>query len=134
MTEHTITVTAADAEKLRQLISEAQRTGYRGSPYLQMLWHELERAEIVDEQDLRPDVITMHSQAELVDANTGEEMVLTLVYPDEADPLEGKISILAPIGTAMLGYREGDEFNWDTPDGNRTLRVTKVITQPERQA
>jgi len=74
-----------------------------------------------------PDVIAMHSQAILVDEETGEEMELTLVFPDEADPIEGKISVLAPIGTAMLGYRTGDMFEWDTPGGMRKIRVVKVI-------
>ena len=59
----------------------------------------------------------MRSTASLLDLDTREEMDYTLVFPEDADPLEGKISILAPIGTAMLGYRVGDEFSWGTPDG-----------------
>ena len=129
--EFAICITARDADKLRDLLHQAQRGAYRHSPYVQMLAGELARAIIVDESAVPPDVITMHAQARLIDADTGEEMLYTLVYPDEADPMQGKISVLAPIGTAMLGYRVGDEFRWDTPDGLRRLRVVQVVFQPE---
>ena len=131
MTTHAIYITASDAEKLRDLIWQAQRTEYRHSAYLQMLSGELARATIIDENNVPPDVITMNTQASLVDVETGEEMIYTLVFPDEADPIQGKISILAPIGTAMLGYQVSDEFEWDTPGGIRKIRVEKIIFQPE---
>src|SRR5574338_1067975 len=108
MTTHAIYITASDAEKLRDLIWQAQRTEYRHSAYLQMLSGELARATIIDENNVPPDVITMNTQASLVDVETGEEMLYTLVFPDEADPIQGKSSILAPIGTAMLGYQVSD--------------------------
>jgi len=76
-------------------------------------------------------VITMNSQALLLDVEENEEMLYTLVFPEDADPVEGKISVLAPIGTAMLGYREGDEFEWETPGGRRKIRVQKIVFQPE---
>ena len=131
MTDHIIYVSASDAEKLRELIREAQSTDYRRSEYLKMLAQELSRANIVDPREIPSDVITMNSTASLVDMETGEEMTLTLVFPEDADPLEGKISVLAPIGTAMLGYRVNDIFEWDTPDGKRKIRVDKVLFQPE---
>jgi regulator of nucleoside diphosphate kinase len=53
------------------------------------------------------------------------------VFPEEADIPQGKISILAPLGTAMLGYRVGDTFEWDTPGGKRSIRVMKILYQPE---
>jgi regulator of nucleoside diphosphate kinase len=131
MADHIIYITANDAEKLRNLIWEAQSTEYRHSSYLRMLLGELDRATIVDSHDIPADVITMNSQAHLTDEDTGEEMVYTLVFPDQADPIEGKISVLAPIGTAMLGYKVGDTFSWETPDGERRIRVDKVIFQPD---
>ena len=131
MMAHAIYITANDAEKLRDLISNAQRGDYRNSPYLQMLSKELARAIIIQEDSVPPDVITMSSQVSLVDIDTGEEMLYTLVFPEEADAIQGKISVLAPIGTAMLGYRVGDEFEWDTPGGKRKIRVENVIFQPE---
>lgn len=131
MTDHTIIITANDAEKLRALIANAQRAEYRHSPYLQMLSGELSRARIVDPHEIPADVITMNTQASLVDLDTGEKMLYTLVFPEDADPIKDKISVLAPIGTAMLGYRVGDIFEWDTPGGKRKIRVESVTFQPE---
>jgi regulator of nucleoside diphosphate kinase len=67
----------------------------------------------------------------LIDLDTQEEMVYTLVFPPKADIAHNKISVLAPIGTAMLGYRVGDTFNWPVPDGVRRLQVAQVLYQPE---
>ena len=131
MTEHNIYITAVDGEKLRDLIWQAQATDYRGSPYLKMLAGELDRAIVLDPHEIPADVITMNSTASLVDVESGEDMLYTLVFPEAADPIQGKISVLAPIGTAMLGYRVGDTFEWETPDGERKLRVKKVVFQPE---
>jgi regulator of nucleoside diphosphate kinase len=66
-----------------------------------------------------------------MDLEAGEEMTYTLVFPDEADGSQGKISVLAPLATGMLGYRVGDTFEWDTPGGKRSIRVVKIIHQPE---
>lgn len=131
MADHTIYITAVDAEKLHSLIREAQRTDYRGSTYLQALSAELARAITTDPRNVPPDVITMNSKAVLVDEETGEEMEYTLVFPEEADPIEGKVSVLAPIGTAMLGYRVGDTFEWETPSGKVRMRVKELLYQPE---
>jgi regulator of nucleoside diphosphate kinase len=113
------------------LIWEAQSTDYRHSNYLKMLSQELDRANVVNPRDIPADVITMNTQASMVDLESSEEMVYTLVFPEDADPIQGKISVLAPIGTAMLGYRVGDVFEWETPDGMRRIRVEKILFQPE---
>jgi regulator of nucleoside diphosphate kinase len=73
----------------------------------------------------------MNSRVLLLDMDSHEEMEYTLVFPQDADPAQGKISVLAPIGTAMLGYREGDVFSWQVPDGMRRLKVQKILFQPE---
>jgi regulator of nucleoside diphosphate kinase len=75
----------------------------------------------------------MNSRAELVDLETNEVMQFTLVLPRGAKIDEGKISVLAPLGTAMLGYRVGDEFEWHVPYGVRRLKVTNVHFQPEAE-
>jgi regulator of nucleoside diphosphate kinase len=131
MSQSTVYITKTDQEKLRDLISQASFSEYRGSDYLKMLEGELDRAKVVDPHDIPPDVITLNSTADLVDLESGDEMTYTLVFPDQADISQGKISILAPIGTAMLGYRVGDIFEWETPGGKRKIRVEKVIFQPE---
>jgi len=66
-----------------------------------------------------------------VDLDTGEEEIYTLVFPENADLKQGKISVFAPIGTAMLGYEVGDIFEWEVPAGKRSLRVEKILYQPE---
>ncbi|HYJ07251.1 MAG TPA: GreA/GreB family elongation factor, partial [Chthoniobacterales bacterium] len=74
---------------------------------------------------------TMNSRAELLDLETGERMEFTLVFPMDANIEAGKISVLAPLGTAMLGSRVGDEFEWIVPYGLRRLKVVAVRFQPE---
>jgi len=126
-----IRITEFDLNRLKRLLQEAQYTEYRNSEYLDRLGMEIDRAEIVSPQDIPSDVVTMNSRVDLVDLDTGEEMVCTLVFPSEADVAQSKISVLAPIGTAMLGYRVGDTFTWQVPDGVRRLQVKQVLYQPE---
>jgi len=92
---------------------------------------ELKRAIIVDAKEVPTDVITMNSQADLVDLDTGEKVTFTVVFPRNANVDEGRISVLAPLGAAMLGYRAGDEFEWKVPHGTRQFKVTKILYQPE---
>ena len=131
MDRPSIFITTKDAEKLRKLIREAYHSDYRGSDYLKNLAGEIEKASVMQPDQIPADVITLNSTARLVDQETHEEMVYTLVFPEDADPSQGKISILAPIGTAMLGYKTGDTFEWDTPGGKRTIRVKEILYQPE---
>ena len=133
MPRKAITMTKADVEKLRELLREAVRTEYRNSTYLDLLEAELDRAKLVDADKIPAGVITMYSTAHLLDEESGEEMTLTLVYPDEADLLTDKISVLAPAGSAMLGYREGDSFYLESPTGQRSMRVLKVEQKPSVQ-
>jgi regulator of nucleoside diphosphate kinase len=131
MSERTIQITELDRKRLIALIVDAQSGEYRKSVYLENLRGELERAEVVPHEKIAGDVITMNSTVTLVDQDTGEEETYTLVYPEDADTSQGKISILAPIGTAMLGYRAGDVFEWEVPAGKRRLKVAKILYQPE---
>ncbi|HEX5836410.1 MAG TPA: nucleoside diphosphate kinase regulator [Anaerolineales bacterium] len=131
MNEKQIVITELDRQRLVDLILNAQSGEYRGSVYLDKLRGELSRAQIVTPQDIPADTITMNSKVALLDLDTREEEVYTLVYPEKADSAEGKISILAPIGTAMLGYRVGDVFEWDVPAGKRRLKVDRILYQPE---
>ncbi len=131
MSERIIQITELDRKRLIDLILEAQSGEYRKSIYLDQLRGELERAQIVAPQEIPGDVITMNSTVALTDLDTGEEETYTLVYPENADMTQGKVSILAPIGTAMLGYRVGDVFEWEVPAGKRRLKVTKIHYQPE---
>ncbi len=86
---------------------------------------------MVSPHEIPADVITMNSTVSLIEIDSAEEEVFTLVFPKDADAEDGKISVTAPLGTAMLGYRVGDEFDWDVPMGRKRWRVTRVIFQPE---
>ena len=120
-------ITEADMRRLRPLIEgmKNSRDDLRG------LQVELESARVVAPADVPPDVITVNSKARLRDLDTGEEMVFTLVFPGNADIEHDKISVVAPIGTAMRGHRVGDEFSWDVPAGSVRLRAEEVLYQPE---
>jgi len=131
MEERTIYITEFDMKRLRELIAEAKRLDRRGNDYLESLEAELSRGKVVAPTDVPPDVVTMNSRVGLVDLDTEEEMVYTLVFPHEADITQSKISVLAPIGTAILGYRVGDTLTWQVPDGIRRLRVKQILYQPE---
>ena len=131
MGNRTIYITEFDMARLRELIADMKRFAYYGRDGIKDLVAELDRGQLVAPQDVPHDVITMNSRACLVDLDTNEEMIYTLVFPKDADISQGKISILAPIGTAMLGYRVGDVFDWKVPDGTRRLKVKSVLYQPE---
>jgi regulator of nucleoside diphosphate kinase len=131
MNTRPIHITQYDLDRLRKLILDAQATEYRKSEYIDKLRQELNRAIIVKPQEIPPSVITMNSTIELLDLDTHELETYTLVFPEDADLSKGRISILAPIGTAMLGYEIGDVFEWDVPAGKRHLRVERIIYQPE---
>jgi regulator of nucleoside diphosphate kinase len=131
MNERMIQITQSDMGKLRRLIEARRNTRTRDQDNLAMLAQELERAEIVQPANISMDAVTMHSRVLVRDLNSGIESSYTLVFPQDADIAQAKISILAPIATALLGYREGDEIEWPTPGGRRRFKIVKVLYQPE---
>lgn len=130
MKKRNIIITAPDHARLSDMI-DLGNLSPREQAEAHALHRELERAKIVASDAVPPDVITMNSRAELLDLDTAERMEFTLVFPDEADVAEGKISVLAPVGTGMLGYRVGDSFERRAPNGLRRLKVIDVTFQPE---
>ena len=131
MSNKPIQVTDFDLRRLQQLMEEAAHTNFRGREDLANLSVELARAEVVAPREVSRNVITMNSTVALVDLETGEEETYTLVFPEAANIAAGRISVLAPIGTGMLGYEVGDVFEWAVPDGTRRLQVKEIIYQPE---
>jgi len=110
-----IYITEPDYNRLSALIEKTREGNGVDRQYLNKLEAELDRAEIVDAQDIPANVITMRSTVRLKDLVSGEENTFSLVFPTEADFSQGKISVLAPIGTAILGYRSGDTIEWTVP-------------------
>ncbi|MEO8346140.1 MAG: nucleoside diphosphate kinase regulator [Betaproteobacteria bacterium] len=120
--DHSILITESDFARLRRLASH---------PYLAK---ELEKAEIVDSRRIPRDVVTMGSRIRFQDDTTGVIRDITIVFPDQAEASQGKISVLAPIGTALLGLSVGQSIRWPFPDESmRTLRVLELIYQPEAE-
>lgn len=127
-----ISITAVDQERLLKLINKEREFGSaKNKEYLKDLEQELNNADVVPSEKIPSDAITMNSKVMLKDLETAEETIYTLVYPEDADLLEDKISVLAPVGTAILGYREGDIIDWKVPDGVVQLKVERILYQPE---
>ena len=126
-----IFITELDKERLQKIINEAKEYNLADRNCLRNLEKELDRAQIVASQKVPHDVITMNSKVTLKDLDTGEEIIYTLVYPTDADLMEDKISVLAPVGTAMLGFREGEVITWEVPVGMVRFKVEKILYQPE---
>jgi regulator of nucleoside diphosphate kinase len=124
------TMTDFDLNRLDALFERIRRQ-VKPPPTLSLLERELERANVVKPQEISPHVVTMNSRVEVLDVDTGERRCLTLVFPAEAGIEAGRISVLAPLGTALLGSREGSSVTWTTPRGPRRLRVERVLYQPE---
>ncbi len=120
-----------DVERIETLLEQPSTNSLNTSA----LQNELARAEVLSPADMPADVITMNSTAlvRLEDAVLGDyEHELTLVYPREADGSANKVSILAPVGSALLGLRVGDAIDWPMPGGrNARLHVLAIRYQPE---
>ena len=96
---------------------------------------ELDNAEVVPSGRVPPDVVTMNSRVRFEDVASGESREITIVFPEDADASLGKVSVLAPVGTALLGLAEGQTISWPFPDGtSRQLRVVEITFQPEANA
>lgn len=131
MKQRKIFITAFDKKRLDELVATARRQGGHGLGDLVGLASELTRAQIVEPSDIPPNVITMNSKVLLRDLDTSEDETYSLVFPGDADVASGAISVLAPIGTGILGYKEGDVVEWPVPAGKRRIKIEKILYQPE---
>lgn len=126
MMKDLILIGSADAEKLWELV-EAERAPFsRDRHNLVRLGEELDRATIVEQESVPEDVVRMHSRVRLLDLESGEERDYVLVYPHQAGAFPGAISVIAPVGTALLGYRAGAVIEWAVPRGLRRLKLLSV--------
>jgi regulator of nucleoside diphosphate kinase len=130
-TNRQIYITEVDMNLLEELVEDADGFDYRDKTHLETLRKELARAKVVPQKDIPPSVVTMNSRVHLRILDSGEEMVCSLVSPDDADIGQNKMSVLAPVGTALLGYRVGDIVEWEVPAGLIKLRIEEVLYQPE---
>ena len=125
-----IQVTTWDYGRLSAVVDAFRRRGRE--PLVDLLAEELDRAELVEPAAIPRDVVTMHSCVEFVDDDTGEVRTATLVYPGEEDSRQGKVAVVTPVGSALLGLRAGATMAWRTLDGRtKRLSVLEVRHQPE---
>lgn len=129
-TKPKIIMSSLDAERLDTLLDSLPENAFPGRDALEA---ELDRAEVVDPKDVPDTVVTMNSTVKFKVASSSEEFWLTLVYPKDVDPEANNISILAPVGSALLGLSQGDEIEWPKPGGGvLRVRIDEVTYQPER--
>jgi regulator of nucleoside diphosphate kinase len=126
MKDDVILVTEKDLLRIKHILS------FYSSDDFENLELELDRARVITDSDVPPDLVTMNSKVRFLNVNDKKEMTIEIVYPTESSFEDGRISVLASLGSALLGLREGQEINWMFPDGKtKTLRVLQVIYQPE---
>lgn len=124
--EPRIMVTSTDMERLRTLIDTT------AGDLADTLDEELLRAEVVEPSKVPPDVVTMNSRVVYRDEDTGETREVTLSYPQDASLEQGRVSVLAPVGAALLGLSEGQDIEWQQPGGrHKRLRIVSVTYQPQ---
>jgi len=126
-----IFITEFDMQRLSILIEEAWDVQTLDQKYLENLQNELLDCSVIAPSEVPPNVITMNSEFSVEDPDSGEVTKYTLVFPEGANISENKISILAPIGTALLGYRVGDMIEWNAPSGIKRLKIKEIHYQPE---
>ena len=126
-----ITVSSLDAERIEALLDALPPTSEFNR---ELLLDELARAEIVEPHAMPAGVVTMNSTARFEIGSPKEQFSLTLSYPKDMHQVENGISILTPIGAALLGLSIGDAIDWPRPDGQLVqVRLLEVLYQPERE-
>ena len=124
-------ITEADLQRLMDLVQGGLASGKKDGESRLTLEQVLERAQVVNQAAIPETVVTMNSTARVIDMSTGQERVCTVVFPNDADIQQNRISVLAPLGTAMLGSRVGDVIEWSPPAGAKEVRILEMLYQPE---
>ncbi|MDW7749015.1 nucleoside diphosphate kinase regulator [Halomonas sp.] len=126
-----IIINRLDAERLQRLIDEADD---KDLAVARSLEEELVRGEVVDPEEIPEDVVSMCSQVQFTDLDRNRQIIRTLVYPHALATTEDGISVMAPVGAALLGLRIGDTIDWPLPGGREVqLRIDAILWQPERE-
>jgi regulator of nucleoside diphosphate kinase len=124
-----IFITEDDFEKLSGLLEGTRRRNPRDREHVDRLAAELDRAHVVPLEEMPAGVVRIGSQVAVRDLDTGGSVVFTVVVPAEANVDEGRVSVLAPLGTAVLGYRQGELIEWRVPGRTRRLHIERVADQ-----
>ncbi|MBO9665482.1 MAG: nucleoside diphosphate kinase regulator [Bdellovibrio sp.] len=123
-----IFITDQDYHRLSALVSQ------HATDTAMFLEEELSRAHVMAQSEIPPDIVTMNSRVRYLDEETGQEHEVTLVYPQDANVEQGRVSIMAPLGAALLGLSVGQKMEWKLPNGSaKRLIVKAVLFQPEAE-
>jgi regulator of nucleoside diphosphate kinase len=129
-TRPNVVISSLDADRLEALLASLSDRAFPGKAELEA---ELARATIVEPKDVPPTVVSMNSTVRFRVESSSDEFELTLVYPKDMDSSGNKISILAPVGSALLGLSQGDQIEWPKPGGGLLrVRIEEIVYQPER--
>lgn len=131
MSKRNIYITQLDMNRLRELLRTTQDPFGKERPYLEALRAELDRAKVVAPEKIAANVVTMNSELRVRDLEDDSTTTITLVFPENADPEADRISVMAPMGAALLGYRAGDRVSFNLPGGQRQCEIVEVLYQPE---
>ena len=130
MNKPQIIISEQDLNRLETMLDHQMKL----SPTMQHLEDELARADVVSPQDIPANVVTMNARVKITIAPSTESTEITLVYPHDFKGEAGQVNVIAPIGTAILGLTEGQQIEWQQPDGQlMKVKIEKVIYQPERE-
>lgn len=130
--ENKLYITQNDMERLEPVLDAALQKNSQQRDNIERLMDDLDRADIVDDMDIPDDVVTMNSEVTVIDLDSKQQMTFALVFPENAALDDKKISILAPVGSAVLGYRVGDIVEWRVPLCKKRLKIDRVIQHPEQ--
>ena len=129
--DHVIMMTDVDRERLMKTAEGLRSIGGPYRDFAAELEGELGRATIYPRSGIAPTVVTMNSRVRIIDLRTQERSRFTIVYPNDADILEGRMSVISPLGLALLGQKAGDVVELRVPAGVRRFLIEAVVYQPE---
>ncbi len=126
-----IIISKLDYLRIKKCITDARTDKTINAVEAEKLMNELENATVVDPKKIPSDVVTMNSVVKVRFQHTDKVTEFKIVYPDQANVKENRISIFSPVATALIGYKVGDEIEWIVPAGLTRIRVEEIIYQPE---
>ena len=126
-----IILSKLDYSRIHKCIQDARQTNTIGINEAENLLNELKSAKVVEPEEIPANVVTMNSVVRISFPETRKTLKFRIVYPDQANIKENRISIFSPVATALIGYRVSDEIEWIVPSGLTKLRIDEIIYQPE---
>ncbi|MBS1641935.1 MAG: nucleoside diphosphate kinase regulator [Bacteroidetes bacterium] len=124
-------INSLDYARIKKCISDAKQFKSINKAESEKLMTELNSAKVVEPKAIPSNVVTMNSIVKLSFLNNNKQIQFQIVYPEQANIKENKISIFSPIATALIGYKVGDEIEWIVPAGLTKIKINAIIYQPE---